>query len=79
MDECVLIRELSLKVGEDRSSANFSKGVVVAVLGLAEFVEEEDDGLQPQDQHYPTDEACGIKGRVLVRGGCRADCCDSYS
>lgn len=46
-------------------SAAASKGVVVAVLGLAEFVEEEDHGLQAQDQHYSTDEACSIK-RVLV-------------
>lgn len=46
-------------------SATASKSVVVAVLGLAEFVEEEDHGLQAQDQHYPTNEACSIK-RVLV-------------
>lgn len=45
-----------------------SKGVVVAVLGLAEFVEEEDHGLQAQNQHYPTYEASSVK-RVLVRFG----------
>lgn len=45
-----------------------SKGVVVAVLGLAELVEEEDHGLQAQNQHYSTYEASSIK-RVLVRFG----------
>jgi len=40
--------------------------VVVAVLGLAELVEEEDDGLQTQDQHYSTDEARSVEG-VIVR------------
>lgn len=59
-----------------------SKGVVVAVFGLAEFVEEEDDGLQAQDQHYSTNEARSIEGWVLVggrswRGNSRAVCsCD---
>lgn len=43
-----------------------SKGVVVTVLGLAELVEEEDDGLEAQDQHDPADEAGGVE-RVLVR------------
>lgn len=45
--------------------------MIVAVLGLAELVEEEDDGLQAQDQHDPPDEAGRVK-RVLVRraGGC---------
>lgn len=51
-----------------------SKGVVVAVLGLAEFVEEEDHGLQAQDQHYSADEARGIEG-VLVRVGGGGDWC----
>lgn len=51
--------------GSRRAAA--SKGVVVAVLGLAELVEEEDDGLQAQDQHYSTDEARSVEG-VLVRG-----------
>lgn len=55
-------------------SAAASKGVVVAVLGLAEFVKEEDHGLQAQDQHYSTDEACGVK-RVLVRFRRGSDCC----
>lgn len=55
-------------------SAAASKGVVVAVLGLAEFVEEEDHGLQAQDQHYATNEACGVEGvLVRVRRGC--NCC----
>lgn len=49
--------------------------MVVAVLGLAEFVEEEDDGLQAQDQHYTADEAGSIKGGVLVRGGGGGDRC----
>lgn len=44
-----------------------SKGVVVAVLGLAELVEEEDHSLQAQDQHYSTNEACSVEG-VLLRG-----------
>ncbi len=48
--------------------------MVVAVLGFAEFVEEEDHGLQAQDQHNPTNEACGIKG-VLVRDRSGASCC----
>lgn len=43
-----------------------SKGVVVTVLGLAELVEEEDDGLEAQDQHDPADEAGGVEG-VLLR------------
>lgn len=51
-----------------------SKGVVVTVLGLAEFVEEEDHGLKAQDQHDSTDEAGGIK-RVLVRLRGGGDCC----
>lgn len=42
-----------------------SKGVVVTVLGLAEFVEKEDHGLKSQDQHDTTDEAGGIES-VLV-------------
>jgi len=56
-------------VGGDRSSesAAASKGVVVAFLGLAELVEEEDHGLQAQDQHDAANEACSVKG-VLVRG-----------
>lgn len=66
-------------VGGERSSdvdpsVAASKGVVVAVLGLAEFVEEEDDGLQAQDQHDPADEARGVEG-VLVRSGRGGDCC----
>lgn len=64
-------------VGGDGSSdvgpsAAASKGVVVAVLGLAEFVEEEDDGLQAQDQDDPADEARGVEG-VLVRHGSGGD------
>lgn len=51
-----------------------SKGVVVAILGLAELVKEEDDGLQAQDQHYSADEARSVKG-VLVRGRSGANCC----
>lgn len=43
-------------------NAASSKGVVVAILGLAEFVQEEDHGLQAQDQHDSTDEACSIEG-----------------
>lgn len=50
-----------------------SKGVVVTVLGLAEFVEEEDHGLKAQDQHNSPDEACGIE-RVLVRLGGGGHC-----
>lgn len=50
-----------------------SKGVVVTVLGLAEFVKEEDHGLKAQDQHDSADEACGIE-RVLVRLGGGGDC-----
>ncbi len=57
--------------------------MVVAVLGLAEFVEEEDHGLQAQDQHYATDEARSVEG-VLVRlrrggsgcGTCAGSSCD---
>lgn len=49
------------------------KGVIVAVLGLAELVEEEDDGLQAQDQHDSPDEARGVK-RVLVRLARGDDC-----
>lgn len=55
--------------------------MVVAVLGLAEFVEEEDHGLKAQDQHYSTDEARGVKG-VLVRvrrGGTRCGACAGCS
>lgn len=48
-----------------------SKGVVVAVLGLAEFVEEEDDRLQAHHQHDTADEACRVEGGVLVGGGRR--------
>lgn len=58
--------------GSRRAAA--SKGVVVAVLGLAELVEEEDDGLQAQDQHYSTDEARSVEG-VLVRGRRRGNWC----
>lgn len=54
-------------------SAAASKRVVVAVLGLAELVEEEDDGLQAKDQHDPADEARGVEG-VLVRRGRGGDC-----
>lgn len=54
------------------TQAATSKGVVVAVLGLAELVEEEDDSLQAQDQHYSTDEAGSVKG-VLVRCRSRGD------
>lgn len=50
--------------------------MVVAILGLAEFVEEEDDGLQTQDQHYSTDEACSVES-VLVRGGRGGNWCGS--
>lgn len=46
----------------ESESAAASKGVVVAVLGLEEFVQEEDDGLQAQDQHYSTNEARSIEG-----------------
>lgn len=48
--------------------------MVVAVLGLAEFVEKEDHGLQAQDQHYSANEACGVK-RVLVRFRRGSDWC----
>lgn len=51
-----------------------SKGVVVAVLGLAEFVEEEDHGLKAQDQHYSSNEACSVEG-VLVRVRRGDSCC----
>lgn len=47
--------------------------MIVAVLGLAELVEEEDDGLQAQDQHDSPDEARGVK-RVLVRLARGDDC-----
>lgn len=50
------------------------EGVVVPVLGLAEFVEEEDDGLQAQDQHDSADEAGGVEG-VPVRLGGGGDHC----
>lgn len=43
-----------------------SKSVIVAVLGLAELVEKEDDGLEAQDQHDAPDEARSVK-RALVR------------
>lgn len=56
-----------------RGVAGALKGVIVAVLGLAELVEEEDDGLQAQDQHDSPDEACGVK-RVLVRLARGDDC-----
>lgn len=52
----------------ESKSAGALKGVVVAVLGLAELVEEEDDSLQTQDQHYSSDEARSVE-RVLVRLG----------
>lgn len=45
------------------------EGVVVPVLGLAEFVEEEDDGLQAQDQHDSADEAGGVEGVPVRLGG----------
>lgn len=53
-----------------RGVAGALKGVVVAVLGLAELVEKEDDGLQAQDQHDSPDEARGVKrvGARLARG-----------
>lgn len=47
-----------------------SEGVIVAVLGLAELVEKEDDGLEAQDEHDAPDEARRVK-RVLVRLACR--------
>lgn len=50
-----------------------SKGVVVTVLGLAEFVEEEDHSLKTQYQHDSADEAGGVEG-VLVRFGGGGDC-----
>lgn len=50
-----------------------SKGVVVTVLGLAEFVEEEDHCLKAQDQHDSADEAGGIEC-VLVRFRGGGDC-----
>lgn len=50
-----------------------SKGVIVTVLGLAEFVDEEDHGLKAQDQHDSADEAGGVEG-VLVRLGGGRDC-----
>lgn len=49
-------------VNEESESAAASKGVIVAVLGLAEFVQKEDDGLQAQDQHYSTNEARSVEG-----------------
>lgn len=52
-------------------SGGVSEGVVVAVFGLAELVEEEDDGLQAQDQDYPADEAGGVEGGVLLGGAGR--------
>lgn len=58
-------------------SAAASKGVIVAVLGLAEFVQKEDDCLQAQDQHYSTNEACSVEGWVLVRGRRRGNRCGS--
>ena len=45
-----------------------SEGVVVAVFGLAELVQEEDDGLQAQDQHDAPDEAGCIEGGGLAGG-----------
>lgn len=51
--------------------------MVVAFLGLAEFVEEEDHGLQAQHQHDSTDEAGRVEGRVLLRGGSRGHRCDT--
>lgn len=51
-----------------------SKGVVVAVLGLAKFVEEEDHGLKAQDQNYSTNEARSVEG-VLVRQSSRGNQC----
>lgn len=44
-----------------------SEGVVVAVLGLAELVQEEDHGLQAQDQHYAPNEARCVKCGILMR------------
>lgn len=49
-------------MNEGSESAAASKGVVVAVLGLAELVQKEDDGLQAQDKHYSTDEARSVEG-----------------
>jgi len=54
-------------------SAAASKGVVVAFLGLAELVDEEDHGLQAQDQHDATDEACSVEGVVRARRGAGCD------
>ena len=45
-----------------------SEGVVVAVFGLAELVQEEDDRLQAQDQHDAPDEACRVEGGGLAGG-----------
>ena len=45
-----------------------SEGVVVAVFGLAELVEEEDDRLQAQDQHDAPDEAGRVEGGRLAGG-----------
>lgn len=44
-----------------------SEGVVVAVLGLAELVEEEEHSLQAQDQHDAPNEACCVKRCILMR------------
>lgn len=52
-----------------RGHAAALEGVVVPVLGLAEFVEEEDDGLQAQDQHDSADEAGGVEGVFVRLGG----------
>lgn len=41
------------------------QGVVVAVLGFAELVEEEDDRLEAEHEHNATDETGSIECRCL--------------
>lgn len=50
------------------NDATFSQSVIVAVLGLAELVEEEDDGLKAEHEDDPADETGGVERRLLRIG-----------
>lgn len=50
-----------------RGRGGLLEGVIIAVLGLAELIKEEDDRLQAEHQHDAADEAGRVKGGVLRR------------
>lgn len=52
----------------------FLQSVVVAVLGLAKLVEEEDNGLKAEHEDDTADETGSIERRFLLRSG-RQRCC----